>query len=440
MRFSATWTTASCAASLAAFALTAVRAADQDQANTGMADPVALAMAFDRYAAAGPPGNLVTLSLSSLRGVGGEAVNAGGQVRVDLATGAVASDAILLPPSDTFDLWLVDNRPGPGRSTLLDQGDGVMKVGTYTAAGGHHALSVSLGPQAFTRFYPDRAFVVRSGQNPPDGFVLTGPATLLTRLRDRQVRFVDAAAAPGMDPTGASRVAAFARLSAQGRNLFLKETFAGNGRTCGTCHVEANNFTVDPRLIATLPASDPLFVAETDPALAALENPDLLRRFGLILVNADGFDPARGHVFRSAQNVQALTNSTTPQDPSFGIDFSTNGRNPDPPERLGWGNDGPPLRDFAIVAIAQHAPKTLRRAPGLDFRVPTDEELDALAAYQLAIGRQEDFDLAALTLRSPLASHDPRVSSHGRQPARLQHRGRDERERDAESAGAQPAA
>ena len=30
----------------------------------------------------------------------------------------------------------------------------------------------------------------------------------------------------------------------------------------------------------------------------------------------------------------------TPQDPSFGIDFSTNGRNPNPPERLGWGNDG----------------------------------------------------------------------------------------------------
>ena len=76
-----------------------------------------------------------------------------------------------------------------------------------------------------------------------------------------------------------------------GRQLFLEETFAGNGRTCGTCHVETNNFTVDPELIATLPPSDPLFVAETNPALATLENPDLLRRFGLILVNADGFAP-----------------------------------------------------------------------------------------------------------------------------------------------------
>ena len=41
---------------------------------------------------------------------------------------------------------------------------------------------------------------------------------------------------------------------------------------------------------------------------------------------------------------------------------------------------------------------------GADFRVPTDEELDALVAYQLALGRQEDFDLPALELKSPLAS------------------------------------
>ena len=92
-----------------------------------------------------------------------------------------------------------------------------------------------------------------------------------------------------------------------------------------------------------------------------------------------------------------------PQDPSFFIDFSSNGRNPDPPERLGWGNDGAPLRDFALVAIAQHAPKSLDRIPGVDFRGATDEELDALAAYQLALGRQQDFDLPRLELKRTLA-------------------------------------
>ena len=92
-----------------------------------------------------------------------------------------------------------------------------------------------------------------------------------------------------------------------------------------------------------------------------------------------------------------------PQDPSFFIDFSTNGRNPNPPERLGWGNDGAPLRDFALVAIAQHAPRSLTRMVGVDFRAPTDDELDALVAYQLPLGRQEDFNLPLLELNSTLA-------------------------------------
>jgi hypothetical protein len=52
----------------------------------------------------------------------------------------------------------------------------------------------------------------------------------------------------------------------------------------------------------------------------------------------------------------------------------------------------------------QHAPRTLTRTPGFDFRVPTDEELDALVAYQLPLGRQEDFSLPSLELKSSLAS------------------------------------
>ena len=399
------WTSATCIVVLAGLAFVAV-SANGNPPNTGMADPIALVSAFDRFAA-GAPTNAVHLSLANLRGVSSEAVNAGGQVAVDLATGLVESSVELLPPDGTFDLWLIDNRPDPGHTTLAEHGDGLMKIGTYTVVSGTQRLSVGMGPTAFARFFPDRAFVVRAGQSPVAGFVLTGPSTFFARLLHRQVRFVNrATAARGYDPrAAATRMADAAKVIAQGRQLFLKETFEGNGRTCGTCHVETNNFTVDPALIATLAPSDPLFVAETNPALAALEDPDLLRRFGLILVNADGFDPSRGFVLRGTQNVQALSNAMTPQDPSFGIDFSTNGRNPNPPERLGWGNDGPPLRDFALVAIAQHATTTLSRAAGVDFRVPTDEELDAMVAYQLALGRQEDFTLETLELKSTLASN-----------------------------------
>ncbi|MFQ5916996.1 MAG: hypothetical protein ACE5I0_04210, partial [Candidatus Binatia bacterium] len=47
--------------------------------------------------------------------------------------------------------------------------------------------------------------------------------------------------------------------------------------------------------------------------------------------------------------------------------------------------------------VIQHFPKTLNRVAGVDFRLPTEEELDALEAFQLSLGRQQD-----LTLPLPL--------------------------------------
>jgi mono/diheme cytochrome c family protein len=359
--------------------------------NTGMADPAALGPAYDRYVAANPNSMLLTIPVVSLRGISSEPFNAGGNVRIDYGSNSVVANVRGLPADDAFDLWIVDNRT-PG-TTLVEAVDLAVKVGSFVWQGARHTLTAPLAVPI--GFFPDRAFVVRSGQTPMTFFVLTGAPNFFERLRRRQVK--------NIDPVAPTRISELAAIVAEGRRLFLKETFAGNGRTCGTCHVETNNFTIDPDFIATLPRTEPLFVAETNPALTNLENSDLLRRFGLFLVNADGFEPHRGFVLRSAQNVQALGNSTTPQDPSFGIDFSTNGRNPNPPERLGWGNDGAPLRDFAFVAIVQHAPRTLGRRLGVDFRIPTDDELDALVAYQLGLGRQEDFNLQSLELNSGIA-------------------------------------
>jgi cytochrome c peroxidase len=379
------------------------------QPNTGMADPAALINAFDRFMAGGAPGSQLVLSLSNLRGLSSESVNAGGSVMIDLTSGAVRSTVKGLRLDESFELWLIDNRPSHRHTTFAEADDILRKVGPYEVELGVHTLNAVLGSTAFTAFFPDRAFVVRARGNPQQSFVLTGPGTFFDRLGRRQVRFTDDASARlGFDPaSAATRAADFAKLVAQGRQLFLKEKFNGNGRACGTCHVETNNFTIDPEFISTLPLTDPLFVAETNPALALdFEKPDLMRRFGLFVENVDGFDDLRSKfVLRSSQNVLALANSTArPDYPRFILDFSSNGLSVDPPERLGWGNDGAPLRDFAAVAIVQHATRTLNRKPGTDFRVPTDEELDALAAYQLALGRQEDFDLNRLQLQSTLAS------------------------------------
>jgi hypothetical protein len=82
-----------------------------------------------------------------------------------------------------------------------------------------------------------------------------------------------------------------AELIEKGRQIFFNETFEGNGRTCGTCHPAENNFAIDPAFIASLPDDDPLFVAEFNPDLKEnFENPRLMREFGLIIENLDGFD------------------------------------------------------------------------------------------------------------------------------------------------------
>jgi mono/diheme cytochrome c family protein len=169
----------------------------------------------------------------------------------------------------------------------------------------------------------------------------------------------------------------------RGEVLFFEETFGGNGRTCGTCHPRENNFTLDPEFIATLPSDDPLFVAETNPDLAEnFENPRLMRKLGLILENLDGFgDLANVFVMRGIPHTLALRISVA------------SGAGP----RTGWSGDGAPgdgsLRSFATGAVIQHFTKTANRVAGVDFRLPTDEELDALEAFQLSLGRQEDLSL-----------------------------------------------
>lgn len=172
-------------------------------------------------------------------------------------------------------------------------------------------------------------------------------------------------------------------LVAKGRIIFFEETFNGNGRTCGSCHPAENNFTLDAAFIATLPDDDSLFVAEFNPVLKEnLENPKLMREFGLIIENLDGFDDLKNKFNqRGVPHTLALRTSVV---------------NPAGP-RTGWSGDGAPgdgsLRSFATGAVIQHFTKTLDRITGVDFRLPTAEELDAMEAFQLSLGRQEELQL-----------------------------------------------
>src|SRR4029077_3387612 len=73
-----------------------------------------------------------------------------------------------------------------------------------------------------------------------------------------------------------------------------------------------------------------------------------------------------------------------------------------PIERTGWSGDGAPgdgsLRSFLTGAVTQHYTKTLAHQPGVDFRLPTAQELDLTLAFQLALGRTNELDLSQVNL------------------------------------------
>jgi len=178
-----------------------------------------------------------------------------------------------------------------------------------------------------------------------------------------------------------------------GADLFFREPFGGNGRTCATCHPVSHNLTIDPAFIATLPFNDPLFVAENNPVLANLEKPPQMHQFGLILENVDGLeDPVNKFVLRSVPHTLSLSTSVTR--PPGGV-------NP-PADRTGWSGDGAPgtgtLREFMNGAIRQHYTQRLRRLEGTDFVLADDIELDRIDRFMRRTARTNELTLTSVTM------------------------------------------
>lgn len=359
---------------------------------------------------------------------------ASGTATFNLVAGDVSVNINGLSKDEQWDVWMVDS--APGRSIGLESDDNMLRLGSLKHEGKAASLVAQLGKDAFTKFNMDLIIVTKAGKNPIEDRTLIGTTSLFHRVyRSKQQgqfgvladadpqtpepdnrglfqRVVDA-----INPTASAQIGPNPNPSTplqlsikRGRESFFNETFNGNGRTCGTCHREDGNLTIDSEFIDDLPPNDPIFVAEFIPALANhFENPVLMRKFGLILENPDGFDnlPSkfvmRGvpHTLALLQNtltpVSAVPGATPLPDGSIP---SQDGTTKPPNERTGWGGDGAPgtgtLREFIVGAIVQHYPKTLNRtAPG-DFRMPTTGELDDLEAFQKSLGRRADLDLAAM--------------------------------------------
>lgn len=181
----------------------------------------------------------------------------------------------------------------------------------------------------------------------------------------------------------------------EGADLFFDGEFSGNGRTCGSCHPVESNQEVAAEFIATLPANDPLFVAEfpvSQGGVPGLERPALMRGFGLILENTDGFaDPTVLFTMRGVPHSLSLATS---------IAAPADGR--PQVQRTGWSGDGAPssgaLRLFAVGAVTQHFTKSLSRVENTDFVLPSSGELDDMEAFMLAVGRTNELNLTAVSL------------------------------------------
>ena len=359
---------------------------------------------------------------------------ASGLAKFNLIDGHVTIAINGLSQDEQWDVWMVDS--AAGRSIALENDDNMLRIGSLKHEGKVSTLAVELGKDTFTTFDMDLIIVTKAGKNPIEDRTLIGTTSLfhdMYRSKQQGQFGVLADADPILpepdkrgilqqlfdvaSPTASAQIGPIPNPSTslqlsitRGRKSFFNETFNGNGRTCGTCHREDGNLTIDAEFIADLPPNDPIFVAEFIPALAHnFENPVLMRKLGLILENPDGFDnlPSkfvmRGvpHTLALLQNtltpVAAVPGATPLPDGSIP---SQDGTTVPPRERTGWGGDGAPgtgtLREFIIGAITQHYPKTLnRQAPG-DFRLPTTGELNDLEAFQKSLGRRADLNLAAM--------------------------------------------
>ena len=314
-----------------------------------------------------------------------------------------------------YDLWLVDSM----NKSIDSNANNLLKLGSFDVANGKGSMEAQLERSKLLGFTLNSIVVSKAGQSPLDNIVITGAPDLMhklyyadkpwltTAMGDFKGITQDAATPFGFLLPKAANADTLSDLTpvlgvlvAQGRQVFHNETFNGNGRTCGTCHRADNNFTIDPNYIMKLPPTDPLFVAETNPALADLENPVLMRKHGLILTNVDG--PGID-VFRSVPHTLALATTIKTELEADGGEFAADATMAN---ATGWSGDGAPgsgsLRDFTLGAVAQHMPKTMSRNPGTDFRLPTNDELDAVQAYMLSLGRSKDYPVYQLTFNDPL--------------------------------------
>jgi uncharacterized repeat protein (TIGR01451 family) len=226
----------------------------------------------------------------------------------------------------------------------------------------------------------------------------------------------------------------------QGRVVFFREPFRGNGRTCATCHVPGRDqFGLTPQTIAQLDEEDPLFVFEKNvnllklvarsqpsdlrgPVAGTLGAAQVLSGSGdtYLVIGATNFSGTVTDTNGNSGTVQLFTHGDLEgPTPSSGSergledhDFLEHGRglileNIDGFKRgevfrasphllnlsltapFGLSGEFDNLEDFSDGAVVQHFSKSLARVRGVDFRNPTREELLAMSEFMFGISNPD---------------------------------------------------
>jgi hypothetical protein len=281
-----------------------------------------LKQAYERwaaeYASSFPQGPAISLIWN--KGLSTEFTEAKGIAEINLKEGSIRVRINGLDDPNISEVWLVDNLSVHGMSVLPEPGDKMIHAGRLEFKGEGAWLFQKIDPIQLKDFEVDLVVVARRNGSPAEKGVLYGSTSLFQRIYHYPNQIVPpweqgtsgknefasiqptSVYALGITPASFPN----ADLINRGRQLFFNETFGGNGRTCGTCHPENNNLTIDPKFIATLPNNDPLFIAEFNPELKNLENPELMRKAGLILENTNGFGDPNNFTMRSVPHALAL--------------------------------------------------------------------------------------------------------------------------------------
>jgi len=222
----------------------------------------------------------------------------------------------------------------------------------------------------------------------------------------------------------------------QGQILFLEETFNGNGRTCGSCHTPQDDFGLTAETIESLDEDDPFFVANFNLntlVLTGNAQPSDLRGSitasngvtaevlagvaaqtylvyggqGMTGTVSDGNGNSGTIASFTEGNLDELENSTLISGGRALILENIDGFNQPAVMRssphllnidltapYGWSGDIPNLLEFSKGAVTQHAPRRIDREEGVDFRLPTEDELAAMDAFMRSISLPADGDFS----------------------------------------------